>query len=414
MKIKFDILHNFISPVTGRVLADYNYALVGNRQGIATPSPALIDLRLDLINLRKDYDICSSASFVIGFPNAQLPNAQILNSLSDGIMYNTGGIVSTTGTLPPGYLPNLTKGNIWIGDDNNRPKEIVILPIANMANLTSNNIWIGNDSNRPVASKTIKFDNLPNLSHHHIWIGDGGDRPESKGQIYEQNLPDLGVYIGIEHPTIEGRGKIWRGTVTYDEFLTPSFGTEKSDDLSLLEIDVDELEIEVDLIEGEIVTLQGQIAALDAAVGVLQGQIAVLDAAVAAIQTQIVIIDGQITDLNHRIDNLRLNTISADGDVSFYNYKLINLADPVAPTDGVNLQTLEAAIGSATNITLSGFVEGGPPNNGIIETIRTPGDLDMGGDRVKNLQQNPEEDFDAVSFTFLWDLMHDRVEILWP
>ena len=44
MKIKFDILHNFISPVTGRILADYNYVLVGHRQGIATPSPALIDL----------------------------------------------------------------------------------------------------------------------------------------------------------------------------------------------------------------------------------------------------------------------------------------------------------------------------------------------------------------------------------
>ena len=51
--MKFDILHNFISPVTGRVLADYNYVLVGNKQGIAIPSPILIDLRLDLMNLRK-------------------------------------------------------------------------------------------------------------------------------------------------------------------------------------------------------------------------------------------------------------------------------------------------------------------------------------------------------------------------
>lgn len=414
MKIKFDILHNFISPVTGRILADYNYVLVGNRQGIATPSPALIDLRLDLINLRKDYDVCSSASFVIGFPNAQLPNAQVLSSLANGVMFTTDGIVSTTGALPPGYLPNLTKGNIWIGDDNNRPKEIVILPLANMANLAENKLWLGNSSGRPAAVSTIKIGNLPSLDHHHIWIGNGSDRPEAKSQIDESNLPDLGVYVGIEHPTIEGRGKIWRGTVTYDEFLIPSYGTEKSDDLSLLEIDVDELEVEVAFIEGEIATLQAQIAALDAAVGVLQGQIAALDAAVAAIQTQIVIIDGQISDLNNRIDNLRLNTISADGDVSFYGYKLINLADPVAPTDGVNLQTLEVAIGSATNITLTGFVEGGPPIAGVISTIRTPGDLDMGGDRVKNLQQNPDEDFDAISFTFLWDLMHDRVEILWP
>ena len=409
MKIKFDILHNFISPVTGRVLADYNYVLVGNRQGIATPSPALIDLRLDLINLRKDYDICSSASFVIGFPNAQLPNAQVLSSLSNGVMFTTDGIVSTTGALPPGYLPNLTKGNVWIGDDNNRPKETVILPLANMANLDENKLWVGNSSKRPTASSTIKTSNLPGLDNNKLWLGNGSNRPEAKSQIDESNLPHLGIYAGI-NPLLEGKGKIWRGTYS----LFSGSGTEKSDDLSLLEIDVDELELEVDFIEGQIATLQTQIAALDAAVGVLQSQIAALDAAVAAIQTQIVIIDGQITDLNNRIDNLRLNTISADGDVSFNGYKLINLADPVAPTDGVNLQTLEAVIGTATNITLTGFVEGGPPIDNVIQTIRTPGDLDMGGDRVKNLQQNPDEDFDAISFTFLWDLMHDRVEILWP
>lgn len=411
MKVKFDILHNFISPVTGRVLADYNYALVGNRQGIATPSPALIDLRLDLINLRRDYTVCSSASFVIGFPNSELPNAQVLNSLADGILYNTAGIVSTTGVIPPSSLPNLTKGNVWIGDDNNRPKETIILPLANMANLAENKLWLGNSSGRPAAASTIKTGNLPNIDHHHIWIGNGSDRPEAKSQIDESNLPDLGVYTGVEHPTIEGRGKIWRGSI---DPWTLEATTEKSDDLSLLEIDVDELELEVDFIEGEILALQGQVAALDAAVTALQAQVVALDAAVTALQAQVAIIDGQITDLNNRIDNLRLNTIPANGDVSFYNYKLINLANPVNPTDGVNLQTLEAAIGTATNITLTGFVEGGPPVAGVIETIRTPGDLDMGGDRVKNLQQNPDEDFDAVSFTFLWDLMHDRVEILWP
>ena len=414
MKIKFDILHNFISPVTGRILADYNYVLVGNRQGIATPSPALIDLRLDLINLRKDYDICSSASFVIGFPNAQLPNAQVLSNLSNGVMITTDGIVSTTGVLPPGYLPNLSKGNVWIGDDNNRPKETVILPLANMANLAENKLWLGNSSGRPAAVSTIKTGNLPGLDNNHLWIGNGSDRPEAKSQIHESNLPDLGVYIGVEHPTIEGRGKIWRGTVTYDEFLIPSFGTEKSDDLSLLEIDVDELEIEVDLMEAEIAALQAEIGVLQGEIAALQGQIAALDAAVVALQAQVAVIDRQIVDLNNRIDNLRLNNIPADGDVSFYGHKLINLADPVSPTDGVNLQTLEAAIGTVSNITLTGFVEGGPPIDNVIQTIRTPGDLDMVGDRVKNLQQNPDEDFDAVSFTFLWDLMHDRVEILWP
>ena len=410
MKIKFDVLHNFISPVTGRILADPNYVLVGNNQGMATPSPALIDLRLDLINLRRDYTVCTSASFVIGFSNSQLPNAQVLNNLANGVMINTNGIVSTTNVLPPGYLPKLTKGNVWIGDDNNRPKETVVLPLANMANLAENKLWLGNSSGRPAAVSTIKIGNLPGLKHNHLWLGNGSDRPEVKGQIDESNLPHLGVYTGLEHPTIEGRGKIWRGTYS----LLDGSGTEKSDDLSLLEIDVDELELEVDLMEAEIVTLQAEIAFIQGELSALQGQIAALDAAVVALQVQVAVIDKQIVDLNNRIDNLRLNNIPADGDVSFYGHKLINLADPVSPTDGVNLQTLEAAIGTVSNITLTGFVEGGPPVDSVIQTIRTPGDLDMGGDRVKNLQQNPEEDFDAVSFTFLWDLMHDRVEILWP
>ena len=39
-------------------------------------------------------------------------------------MITTNGIVSTTGVLPPGYLPNLSKGNVWIGDNNNRPKMV--------------------------------------------------------------------------------------------------------------------------------------------------------------------------------------------------------------------------------------------------------------------------------------------------
>ena len=50
--MKFDILYNFISPVTGRVLSTTDYVLVGDSLGIATPSPILIDIRLELINLR--------------------------------------------------------------------------------------------------------------------------------------------------------------------------------------------------------------------------------------------------------------------------------------------------------------------------------------------------------------------------
>lgn len=121
--MKFDVLYNFISPVTGRILSDIDYVLVGDLAGIAMPSPILIDMRLDIIKLRKDIENLSITSFIIGFPNEQLPNAQVLSVLSNGFMVNTAGIVSTTSTIPIDSLPDLSQDNIWVGDSTNRPIE---------------------------------------------------------------------------------------------------------------------------------------------------------------------------------------------------------------------------------------------------------------------------------------------------
>src|SRR5258708_22691420 len=95
---KFDVLYNFISPVTGRILCDFNYILMGDSQGIATPSPILIDVRLDLINLRKRHDTLIQTDFIAGHPNDEAPNAQVLINLENGFLYNTRDIVSTLPT----------------------------------------------------------------------------------------------------------------------------------------------------------------------------------------------------------------------------------------------------------------------------------------------------------------------------
>ncbi len=87
-----DVLWNFISPVTGRVLADPNYVLVGNSLGIAIPSPS----------------------------------------------------------IPVGSLPDLAHNNIWIGNDNNRPVANATITIDNLPNLASGKAWVGNTNNRPV------------------------------------------------------------------------------------------------------------------------------------------------------------------------------------------------------------------------------------------------------------------------
>jgi hypothetical protein len=156
--MKLDILWNFISPVTGRTLSTTDYVLIGDRAGIATPSPILIDIRLDLINLRQDYNLATSADYVIGSPNIQLPNAQVLNTMPNGYVYNTAGIVSTIATIPIGGLPNLEVGNIWIGDS----------------------------SNRPVANPTIALNNLPNLPNIMTYVGDTFNRPQISSAVGPQ------------------------------------------------------------------------------------------------------------------------------------------------------------------------------------------------------------------------------------
>ena len=98
----------FLSPVSGRILCDQNYIPFGNGQGIATPSPILIDIRLDFNSL-------SESNFVLGYPSFQAPNAQVLSNLANGLMYNTAGIVSTVGATS--FAPSNSKYILQQPDD---------------------------------------------------------------------------------------------------------------------------------------------------------------------------------------------------------------------------------------------------------------------------------------------------------
>ncbi len=102
--------------------------------------------------------------------------------------------------------------------------------------------------------------------------------------------------------------------------------------------------------------------------------------------------------------------------------RIINVTDPINPLDVVNLETLEGSI-SDLDITLAGFVIGGPAVANVLTTSRGPtclltnipagGNVDMGGYSLQNLAQSPIANLDAISAQFLWDLMHDTVEVTW-
>lgn len=478
--MKFDVLHNFISPVTGRILADYRYVLVGNRQGIAIPSPILIDIRLDLIALRKRYNTLVETDFIVGHPNDQIPNAQVLVNLPNGFLYNTDGIVSTLPTTPQiplcyaattedliaiydngtngvgatltGFLPSefmiddqtppldsiilvkdqspsyengiytlTTIGDIitsWVltrVSTYDQPMEIqsgdlvavefgtingqtlwvetqiveivgtdpiLFIPFSLFNTLPENNIWIGNNLNKPIPHSTIFLSNLPNFSaQYNLYTGGtltGGVYPAVETtSLNIVNLPDL---------TFEA---IWRGNLLNRPV--------ESQDLTTLELTVVNIEdVIIPGIEAEIAALEAEIVALQAEVLEIQGQIIALGASIAILQGQILIIQGQIAALNTRIDNLRLNNIPADADVSLYNFKIINLADPVNSQDAVNLQSLTtkavtSITGTANQITASssvGAVTLSMPANVIITTSVTAGNLELITNTLQSIDTN--------------------------
>lgn len=219
----------------GALPEDYIY--VGDANGIAQPSPALIDVQLDLILLRQRLDHINTATVLVSQPHSAFPEAVVLATKDPGFLFHVGGILTTFSPLSLIHLPNLTHNKIWVGNVINRAAE----------------------------------------------------------SAYE------------------------------------------------------------------------------------------------------------------------LNSIPNNGNVDFNGYNGINLSNPINQQDAATKNYVDYQIsGTVGALTLDGFVTGGPPIAGNISTIRTPGDLDMQDDRVINLNQSPEDGFDAISAQFLWDLMHDEVDVIWP
>lgn len=293
--MNFDILHNFISPVTGRVLADPNYVLVGDRDGVATASPILIDIRLELIDLRKEIDdinaLADEVGFIISEPDSRLPKSQALSVLEDGFMYNTGGIVSTTTAI----LPTLPYSFLWIGDAENKPTAVPYIEVNNLPNLTENKIWIGSSLNRP---QEVDFSIAPDDAKYIL-------QQESPGLPNAQILANLSTGI-LKNTSISGVLTIASGGAIpgIDDYVTPE---------ALDEAIAEQAAATTAEIAAASAALEAEIAALEteftAGVVVLEGEIALLQLEKESTSSH----DADINTLNNRIDNL---TITLSGDVS--------------------------------------------------------------------------------------------------
>lgn len=371
MKYQPGLLDPFISSLTGKLRSasqlplQEDYTFVGDQNNNAFESPILIDLRLEIIDILSNL---SQAQFIMQTAKQGFGHSQALDELQDGILRHEKGVVM----IATDYLSN---------------------------HLDQGNIWIGNDSNIATPQPTIALSNLPNLTSHSLWRGDSHNRPVEVDRLDELNLPPLGLSI---NPIYFGKGMIWRGTINSSGVAV----AEPSNDLSALENSLNILEF---------ITMPAEIATATEALHVIvTGEIGVAAAATLAAATSLIGI---------AVGLLRLNTISVNGDVSFFDYKLINLADPENPTDGVNLRTLQSAIGNIpTSIQLTGHVTGtGQTGTPFPTTLQLTLDqikiaqntVNLNNQRIENLAQSPLENLDAISAQFLWDLMHDEVGVIW-
>ncbi len=338
-----NILYNFISPITGRVLADYNYVLVGNKQGIAIPSPILIDIRLDLIALRSRFNTLVEGDILIGHPNDQLPNAQVMADLDDGFLYNTEGIISTNALIPIESLPNLLYQNIWIGDITDRPTPQQRVGLINLPSFTSlnplNNYGLFNlytgqfsvtsplEASQPAITQRVNMSNLPLLSKGKLWIGAINYIPpvitfdstppyiHVTGSL-NWNPPSLPPGDGDAVPTEIGLnpGEIFignstpgfAGQITTTTSLLPSnlpdlpYRKIWRGDLSNRPIEVSDLTLlegKVSAIENTIIGIQGSLAQLEVQFGALQLQLGALDTAVGLLGLEVQAIASTVAAL---------------------------------------------------------------------------------------------------------------------
>lgn len=152
----------FLSPVSGIHLTEEmlpslleEYIWEGNRNNTAQPSPALIDIRLDMIDLRHALSAQTApidATYILQKPNKILSNAQALNQLDDGLLKNIQGVLEIAVAGEDYLSATLASGKLLIGDQDDKATPQDKIALANLPDLSQSKIWVGDENNRPVES----------------------------------------------------------------------------------------------------------------------------------------------------------------------------------------------------------------------------------------------------------------------
>jgi len=216
----------FMSSLTGKLrsfsqfpsLGSQGYIIIGDYQGDAIVSPALIDVRLDIIELRALLQKLTELKFILQQSNFFAPNAQGLSDLAQGFLYNNeNGILSIevpgTGTLALPYK------NVFLGDTDNLAQASPTILMDNLPDVDYHKLLLANSSNRLVPQQRIDLVNLPpflsedptvNYGIYNLYTGginlsvSEPIAPATTLRIDRSNLPNLSkgkIYMGVVNIT---------------------------------------------------------------------------------------------------------------------------------------------------------------------------------------------------------------------
>ncbi len=339
-----------------------------------------------------------------------------------------------------------------------QPEIVKTLHITNMADLTVGHLWIGTDSsdplnfgpNRPVEIVILPLDNMANLPHNKIWRGDSGDRPvavndltdlEARVTITEGDITSILSDIASIFSSISTIFSSISSILSAIDGILSTIATLTAD-ITVIDTTLIDLQTQIDTLVTTTIDLQAQIDAnvasgldhladlqlqiddaiasgndhlttINTTLDYLQSEIDTINTTITSIQSDITTIYSDISTINSSITSI-LSSISTINSTLTSLQSQINTINSTITTIQGNITTLFSDITNITTVLLPAvytYIDDAITN--ITNNFIAGGVIDMNDNRIINLPCDPEEDDDAISFCFLWHVLHDEVNVLW-
>lgn len=335
------------SDNNGNISLTEDYILVGNEQGIAEESAALIDINSEINDINQTLNAISSTTPILQESSIVFPDAQVLTEMQSGFLFHLNGKLISFNPLEREHLPDLSEGTVWVGDANNKatetPYELNAIPVSDNLDLSG-----------------FRITNL-------------GD-PVNGADVTNKNYVDNAVASsGTGQITLTGAVS-GTGTGTIVTTLTDITTSQISDfDSVVKSYQLDEFQpptSTLDLGNQRLVNVDTPIVSTDAA-----NKEYVDNTTSNAVGS--LTVDGFVTGgpavgnviTTNRGPDCLLTNIPAGGNVSMDNNSITNLVDPVNNQDAATKSYVDSVSGSGP-ITLTGAVTGS--GTGTINTTLTP------------------------------------------